>query len=209
MVAAAVSLALPTIFPDVASHSNPYPWLTPLGAARASLVRDLEGSVGVAQRLLVDGEPNPGDAILRDGWNETTWLKDAYAGLANAGRRRFAGPLLVLQGTADVFIADDVTRATVDATCDMFAGEEDEGEQIDLEFVSVNGVGHTPVLDATRQLWLQWIEDRFSGGQDAAQGCKQSDFESFLPIERYQAVGTSFSQWAGAPEYSYQTILGI
>ncbi|KAI1491978.1 Alpha/Beta hydrolase protein [Biscogniauxia mediterranea] len=193
-----VGMMLPSIFPDFDLGA----WLTPAGAARLALFREVEGQVGAWEQLaLLEAE---GLQIVRDGYDRTSWYARAYAALANAGRRAFRGPLMVLQGTADVYVPYNVTSATVGATCPYAA---DGGEL--LEYVVVNGTGHVPTLDAARQLWLQWIEDRFEGKPVARSGCVQTYVQSFLPLEQYQATGTWFEQWAGSAEYSYQTILGL
>ncbi|KAI5925403.1 putative secretory lipase [Camillea tinctor] len=194
IVVAWVGMALRSIFPDF----DPAAWLTPAGAARMALYRAVEGQVGAWQQLALGA-----DAVqtVRDDYYTATWHAGAYAALANAGRKAFRGPLMVLQGTADVYIPYEVTSATVEATC-----AEVEG---DLEYVVVNGTGHVPTLDAARQIWLRWIEERFEGKPVERSGCVRTDVQSFLPLDRYQATGTWFEQWAGAGEYSYQTILGL
>ncbi|KAI1641175.1 Alpha/Beta hydrolase protein [Biscogniauxia mediterranea] len=192
-----VGMMLPSIFPDFDLGT----WLTPAGAARLALFREVEGQVSAWEQLALLEE---GLQVVRDGYDQTSWYARAYAALANAGRKAFRGPLMVLQGTADMYISYNVTSATVGATCAYAA---DGGE--DLEYVVVNGTGHVPTLDAARQLWLQWIEDRFEGKPVAKSGCVRTNVQSFLPLEQYQATGTWFEQWAGSAEYSYQTILGL
>ncbi|KAI0597774.1 Alpha/Beta hydrolase protein [Biscogniauxia sp. FL1348] len=195
-VAPWVGMVLASVFPDFDVAA----WLTPAGAARLALFRDVEGQVGAWQQLALGEDLQ----VVREGYEGASWHARAYAALSNAGRRPFRGPLLVLQGTADVYVPYDVTSATVRETCAYAAAG---GE--DLEYVVVNGTGHVPTLDATRQLWLQWIEDRFEGRPVARSGCVRTDVQSFLPLEQYQATGTWFEQWAGSAEYSYQTILGL
>ncbi|KAK8076304.1 secretory lipase [Apiospora phragmitis] len=196
LIAPFVALALGSVFPSFQLAD----WFTPVGAARVKLFRELEGSIGAAQQLFLgDGAAQ----LLKDGWNET-WYVEAYGKLANAGRRPFRGPLLVLQGTEDVYVPYSVTNATVAATC---AAHPDSA----LEFLVVNGTGHVPTLDATRQIWLDWIQDRFEGRPAATEGrgCKRTEMGSFLPMGWYLKVGNAFPQWAGAPEYSYQVPLGL
>lgn len=171
-------------------------WLTPLGIARVELLKQLEAGIGATQQLFLTGE-----AVVQENWRDT-WYVSAYAGLANAGRKPFKGPLLVLQGTEDVYVSYDVTTATVQDTCAAVPGS-------DLEYVVGNGTGHVPTLDATRQIWLGWIQDRFEAVPLTQKGCVRTDLESFLPFERYQSTGNSFPQWAGATEYSYQVPLGL
>ncbi|KAI8629191.1 hypothetical protein F5Y19DRAFT_475754 [Xylariaceae sp. FL1651] len=193
-----VSMFLGGIFPSF----DPADWLTPLGIARVKLLREIEGGIGVSQQLFLN--PSEDAKVIKDSYNEM-WYMDAYGKLANVGSRPFAGPLLVIQGTSDVYIPYDVTTKTVSDTC---AYLESQGLNSDLEYAVVNGTGHVPTLDATRSLWLQWLQERFEGKQVTHNGCITTHIESFLPLERYQAAGNSFIQWAGAPEYSFETPLG-
>ncbi|RYP38428.1 hypothetical protein DL768_010778 [Monosporascus sp. mg162] len=187
-----VGMMLDTIFPSFELSQ----WLTPLGVARTELLGEIEGGIAVSQQLYFTGE-----AVVREDYRDT-WYADAYAELANAGRKPFRGPLLVVQGTEDVYIPYDITSATVRDTCEV-------NPENDLEYLVINGTQHTPTLHATRQTWLQWIQDRFEGKQLVKPGCVRSDLESFLPVEQYQSTGKSFPQWAGAPEYSYELPLGL
>lgn len=188
-----VGIALDSIFPSFMLSD----WLTPLGVARAKLFTEMEGSLGVAQQLLLTGEE-----VIKQDYNETSWYSSHYGALANAGKKEFKGPLLVIQGTNDVYVPFEVTESTVNATCEM-------GFEGSLELVTLPGVGHVPALDATRPLWLKWIQDRFEGKDTEADGCKKTTLESFLPQENYQAVGNSLNLWANKPEWSYQTFLGL
>ncbi|KAH9892977.1 alpha/beta-hydrolase [Xylariomycetidae sp. FL2044] len=185
-----VSMFLKGIFPTFEQDD----WITPLAIARTQLLREIEGSISASEQLFFT------DVIIQDGYN-ATWYVDAYSRLANAGRKPTRGPLLVVQGTADVYVPYDVTTATVRDTCASFP-------ESDLEYVTVNGTGHVPTLDATRQVWLRWIEERFRRDPVTKTGCFDSPVDSFLPIERYQAAGNAFLQWAGADEFSYETPLG-
>lgn len=186
-----VGMMLHSIFPDFKLSD----WLTPLGIARTQLLKEVEGGIGVSTQVFLSGEE-----IIQETYNKT-WYVDAYAKLANVGRKPFKGPLLVLQGTQDGYIPYDVTSATVEDTCDA-------NPQGNLEYFVVNGTGHVPTLDATRQVWLKWIEDRFEGRALEKSGCARTDLTSFLSLDRYQSVGNSFPQFAGLPEYSYQVPLG-
>ncbi|RYP52547.1 hypothetical protein DL769_010659 [Monosporascus sp. CRB-8-3] len=142
-------------------------WLTPLEVARTELLREVQGDIAASQQLYFTGE-----TILREDYRNI-WYVNAYAKLADAGRKPFRGPLLVVQGTENMYIPYDITTAT-----------------------------HLPTLHTTRQTWLQWIKDRFEGRLLAKSGCVRSEPESFLPVEQYQTTGKPFPQWAGAPEYS-------
>ncbi|KAK7909050.1 secretory lipase [Apiospora marii] len=196
LIAPFVSQGLASVFPSFRLAD----WFTPAGLARVALFREIEGGIAAAQQLFLGEGFARG---LREGWN-ATWYVEAYSRLANAGRRPFRGPMLVVQGTEDVYVPYNVTDATVAATC---AAYPDSG----LEFLVVNGTGHVPTLDATRRIWLDWIQDRLEGRPAATDGtgCKRTELGSFLPVGQYLKVGNAFAQWAGAPEYSYQVPLGV
>ncbi|CAJ2513046.1 Uu.00g011650.m01.CDS01 [Anthostomella pinea] len=166
-----VGMILQGIFPDFDIAK----WLTPLGIARVELLREIEGGISASQQLFLTGEE-----VVKASYNET-WYVDAYARLANAGRKPFRSPMLVLQGTADGYRSGVRRRG---------------------------GTGHVPTLDATRPVWMQWIRDRFEGKAVAQTGCVTTHLESFLPIGQYQATGNAFLQWAGATEYGFETPLG-
>ncbi|KAK8108997.1 secretory lipase [Apiospora sp. TS-2023a] len=194
LIAPFVSQSLKSVFPSFQLAD----WFTPAGAARVKLFREIEGGISASMQLFL------GDSaaqLLKDGWNET-WYVEAYSQLANAGRRPFRGPMLVVQGTEDVYVPYRFTNDTVVATCAAFPDSE-------LEFLVVNGTGHVPTLDATRRVWLDWIQDRLEGKPARNDGCKRTELSSFLPVEQYLKVGNAFPQWAGAPEYSYEVPLGV
>ncbi|OTA91333.1 hypothetical protein M434DRAFT_22454 [Hypoxylon sp. CO27-5] len=179
------------------AHEVVFPWV---GIALRGIFPDfeleVEGGIGVSQQLFLSG-----DEVIREDYDKT-WYADAYAKIANAGRKPVKGPLLVIQGTEDQYISYNVTSTTVRDTCEAVL----DG---DLEYLVVNGTGHVPALDATRQAWLKWIEDRFEGRALEKSGCARTDLESFLPMDRYKIVGNSFPQFAGLPEYSYEVPLGL
>ncbi|KFH46560.1 hypothetical protein ACRE_025970 [Hapsidospora chrysogenum ATCC 11550] len=187
-----VGMVLDKVFSDFRLES----WLTPLGIARTKLLGEVQGGIGVTQQLYL----SDGDVVKAD-YNETSWHAAAYHRLASSGRKAFKGPMLVLQGTDDLYVRYETTDSTVRDTCDSFPGAE-------LEFLVLPGVAHVPALPATQPLWLRWIADRFEGRPVARDGCHRRKLKSFLPIEQYQVHGNSFPQWAGSPEYSYQVPLG-
>ncbi|KAF4981914.1 hypothetical protein FZEAL_2383 [Fusarium zealandicum] len=171
-------------------------WLTPVGVARTRLVEEIEGGVATFQQLFL-----PGDGLFKPDYNET-WYVKAFSELGDAGRKSFQGPLLVLQGTEDSYIPYDVTFKTVEETWEMYP-------DLDLEILVASGVGHVPVLDATKHLWLQWIQDRLEDRPLAEKGSVRTELKSFLPIEQYLHVVNSFPQWASIPKYSYQVPLAV
>ncbi|KAI0544681.1 hypothetical protein F4679DRAFT_564056 [Xylaria curta] len=194
-----VSLGLKGIFPSFDLTE----WFTSLGIARLNLFKEIRGGIAEAQSLFLDPTSDP--VIKEDSWNQT-WYVDAYGRLGNVGSRPFVGPLLVIQGTADVYIPYPVTTKTVQDTCQFL---ESEKISSDLEYLVVNGTMHVPTLDATRPIWLKWIADRFEGRPVERSGCVRTDLESWLPLENYILTSDSYLQFAGEPEYAFETPLGL
>lgn len=181
-----IGKALNSIYPDFTLSD----WMTPIGVARTELLDQVEGGQLVSQYLFQDAAAN-----IRPDWNES-WYKDAYQKLTNLGNHAWKGPMLLLQGTVDPGVNYNTTKDTFERACKSYPG--------DLEFVTVPGAGHFPVMDASRLTWLKWIEDRFSGKKVANSGCTTSELNGFLPLTNYQAIPNSFPQWAGAPQFFYE-----
>ncbi|KAH8804863.1 Alpha/Beta hydrolase protein [Xylogone sp. PMI_703] len=192
-VAPFVGFGLSSVFPNFQLSD----WLTPFGLGRANVFQQIQGGLATGMAFFTSE-----NTIQIEGFDQS-WEAKAYAALVNVGSRKIKGPLLIIQGTEDVFVSYAVTSATMNATCVLYPKNQ-------IEYVVSNGTGHVPTLDASRSLWMSWIEDRFSGKPVQEQACgKRYDLESFLPIERYQAVGNSFVQWAGSDEYSYEVPLAL
>lgn len=104
------------------------------------------------------------------------------------GGRDFAGPLLVVQGAADLVVPAVVTYMQVNATCKLFPRKS-------LEYQSYQRATHISVMYAAQHNWLKWVADRFEG-KPAAKGCKKESFESALPDEQYQGELNWFIQYA-------------
>ncbi|KAH7318096.1 Alpha/Beta hydrolase protein [Stachybotrys elegans] len=184
-------LMLHSIFPTFTLED----WLTPIGAARLRLYREIQGGISVLIQLILTRTD-----IVRENWDRT-WYAAAFSKL-DVGGNDFRGPLLVLQGSDDSRVLYNLTLAAVAETSVLFPDR-------DLEFMVASGVGHNPVLEATQHLWMQWIHDRFDGRPLAKAGSFRTDVESFLPIQQYQSTGNSFPLWAGLPEYSYEVPLSV
>lgn len=187
-----ISMAVQGIFPSFTLDK----WFTALGIKRIELQKETQGGFGLAQYLFFTG-----DSPLKDGVADT-WYAKAYANLANASGRKFQGPLLVIHGTADPIVPYKTVANAFEATKKAFP-------QGDLQLLTLPDVGHTPAVETSRLIWLEWIEDRFEGKSLAQKGYFNTSVSSFLPINHYPKAGVSFAQWSGSPEYSYQIELGV
>lgn len=157
--------------------------LTPLGLRRLALLAELGGCQSARGQLLgVDV-----DLLLKEGWADNWYIRRFFE-LTGAGGREVAGPMLVVQGTADPQILEPVTTEVVGETCARFPGSQ-------MEYLVVNGTTHVPTMLATQTRWQRWISDRFAG-VPVKEGCQNSSLESYLPAENYQLNGNYFLEWA-------------
>ncbi|CRG87015.1 hypothetical protein PISL3812_04028 [Talaromyces islandicus] len=190
-IAPFIGLGIASVFPTFQLED----WLTPFGVNRTNVYKTVQGGLASAFGFFT------GD-IARPNMTET-WYAKAYAKLVNIGRKPITKPLLVIQGTADAFVAHNVTSQTVAEACQNFPTSK-------ISYLVFNGTGHVPTLDASRHIWLRWIEERFRGIELPPAECgHQQTLESYLPLERYQATWNSFSQWAGGAQYSYEVPLQL
>lgn len=176
--------AVQSMFPDFQLSDI----LTPLGVARLELQAEIAGCQAVTTAMMQgDGTAQP--PFLRDGWYSNFYLQ-SYLRASSVGGRSVAGPLLVIQGTADQAVPEAVTTATVNATCSANPDSV-------LEYLLVNGTTHVPTLFATQRDWLGWINARFDGVPNAGNGgCQMSVREPFWPIDHYQAETNWFLELA-------------
>ncbi|KAF7587913.1 hypothetical protein BBP40_006536 [Aspergillus hancockii] len=165
-------------------------WFTPLGVSRIELLNQVEGSQMVTFAMF-----GPEEATVKPDWHET-WYAKAFEELTNPGKRPFKGPLLLVQGTEDPIVPYNTTKTTVEETCKRYPG--------DLELLAVPQGSHFAVINAAKQTWLRWIEARFERQPVAKPGCVESQLDSLLPLEYYQALPNSFPLWAGKSQWSYE-----
>lgn len=164
-------------------------WLTPAGLEANQLIHDLGGCTAVR----AESFNAPRTSYIQPDWNET-WYLDTFNKLVSLHGKAFAGPLLVMQGTADKVVFPQGTTAAVKATCAMMPSA-------DLEYAMLEGATHVPALSAGQQLWLDWISDRFSGKPSAGK-CTTDTHKPALPTDAYQ---TNINYFLEMPLYAYET----
>lgn len=160
---------LSSIFPDFQLRD----WLTDEGVRTTEALQKLQGCQSVGLEIYSSFNILRGNA-----WNETYHL-DAFDRLTRAGGKEFAGPMLVLQGSADSQAPVIGTSAIVNQTCKALP-------QSQLQYEVVEGVDHVPVLFAGQQIWLDWIADRFNRVK-VPDGCVFASHEAEFEIEAYSA----------------------
>ena len=155
--------------------------LTPAGIERLQLLRAIKGCNAVVSEMF----PDINDLVDAN-WAQNKYIQ-AYQNLTQNGNRPTAGPMLILQGTADPAVPEVVTTSIVEDMC--------RKERSTVEYIRFQGVGHTPVCYASRRIWLDWIKDRFDGVK-VAHGCKRETIKSALPYTRYQYETSFFIEYA-------------
>jgi hypothetical protein len=103
--------------------------------------------------------------------------------------QRIAGPMLVLQGTADTTVPEPVTAGAVNGTC----GPHPDSE---LDYAVFNGSDHVPTMFSSQQVWLDWIADRFEGRERKTSGCGQRLYYPAKQLASYQEEVNSYLQLA-------------
>ncbi|PNY23213.1 Secretory lipase [Tolypocladium capitatum] len=145
--------------------------LTPAGVAAVNLLDEIQGCNSVFNTLLGDLlAADPRLALTRDEFVSSPYAR-LFGNLTLAGDRDFAGPMLVLQGTADQNVPEPLTTEYVNKTCAAFPHHE-------LRYVRASAVSHTPVMYATQQIWMDWLDERFGAGVGGGHG-RRRDGEGF------------------------------
>jgi len=139
-------------------------WLTDIGIARLRLLQSVYGCALTAGTLFADG-----NLILKDGWN-TTSAANWYRNVTNNGGKPIAGPMLVIQGTADPNANEPVTTAGVESTCELYPESQ-------LQYWRYEGITHVPVLYSGQHQFLDWIQQRFAGVK-LPDGCSNETFSA-------------------------------
>ncbi|KAH7148048.1 Alpha/Beta hydrolase protein [Fusarium sp. MPI-SDFR-AT-0072] len=183
------SIALSSIFPAF----KPSQWLTPLGVTRQKLMKQLGGSVAVGQQLFFTESQS---VFEKQDWYNSSYYAAAFDKLGTVGDKPFAGPLLVIQGSEDFFIAASTTNETVANTADLYPDSS-------LSYMYVDKFGHTPIISGVRSLWMSWLEDRFQGKKQQ-RGLKRTYVSGWLGDDKHFFGSNGYLQWSGAPGFTYQ-----
>ncbi|KAI9694111.1 MAG: hypothetical protein M1822_003382 [Bathelium mastoideum] len=166
-------------------------WLTSAGVAAIEFMQAVQGCNSVATELL-EGR---GSETVRTDWQNSSYYFNAFDELtAIGGSIPFAGPMLVLQGLADDQVPPESVVATVNETCNS----QPESQ---LQVAYLQGATHVPALFAGQRIWLNWIQERFTGVK-VNKGCQRKTYSPALNVSAYQSQPEYFLEW---PQYSYET----
>ena len=156
--------------------------LTPTGIARLTLASNLGMCNSALGPLLPPGST---PYLVQPSWLSVPEVA-AYLSSVDLGNQLIAGPMLVLQGTADLAVPEQFTTAAVNETCTLYPSSA-------ISYWRFANVTHVPVLYASQRLWLDWIGQRFDAadkeGNDGGDvgSCSVRDFSSGpMPPENYQ-----------------------
>lgn len=188
------AMSIDSIFPDFKLSQ----WLTPLAISRVELLRKHQGAATAGQQLLLNDPP---EALLQPGWQNSSYHARGFSRMVDVGDRSFAGPMLVVQGTNDFFVEEAITNATVSQVCKR-------DPQSQLQLAIGEGSGHTPIISELKSTWMDWLDARFDG-KEVNLGCSTQRLRGWLGEGAHFKGHTSYTQWVGLPEYSYQNLAGI
>jgi pimeloyl-ACP methyl ester carboxylesterase len=153
-------------------------FLTETGIALYDLVFELQACVSVQQTLLLYQSPN----VLQSGWADLDEFRE-YANSTRFAGLETAGPMLVLQATGDPLSNTTIAAAQVNETCNAFPNSQ-------IEYVEFNISGHIDILYASQNVWMNWIQDRFSHASVDDGGCSREYRQPLgRPVEAYQQGG--------------------
>ena len=159
--------------------------LTPAGIALQTLLSEIKGCGSTVLELFAGAGPG----LVQPAWTQNFYVQ-SYQNLTVVGGKPFAGPMLILQGIADATVAEPVTSAAVQETCQKYPDSQ-------LEYLTFVGVDHVSVMFASQRLWLDWIAARFAG-EETPKGCQTTNYSSVRAYEYYQKEQIWFVEFATA-----------
>lgn len=168
-----------------------FPWyndsgMTPLSYDRwHNVVEPLQGCLPTDGLVFGD---IPLDQLARPGWTQDDAVRK-FAVLAESGRKKFRGPLLVIAGENDIVVPFSSVQSAVDDTCDVMAEEQ---IQESLEMLTYADMDHFPVIQASQLRWLAWVKDRLTGKKVSVFGCVKGQENGFRTQFTPQSLGPNF-----------------
>ncbi|EAW14629.1 putative secretory lipase [Aspergillus clavatus NRRL 1] len=85
--------------------------------------------------------------------------------------------ILLVQGKEGPTVPYNTTKTTAQEICKRYPA--------DLELLAVRQGSHFAAINAAKQIWLRWIDNRFEHRRVDKPGCIESPLDSLLPLEYY------------------------
>ncbi|KAL8788745.1 MAG: hypothetical protein Q9195_007152 [Heterodermia aff. obscurata] len=92
--------------------------------------------------------------ILKEGWQENAWVQ-AYQKTAEIGGRPIRGPMLVITGAPDPTVLPQTVTDAVNQLVNA-------NSSASIQYYLLPDVSHAPAMFSGLQIYLSWIEQRFS-----------------------------------------------
>lgn len=170
--------------------------LTDEGVARLRLAREQSMCNSAVGELLSDFPASDNGTLIHTNWTANPEIQ-SYLSTNDIEPLPIAGPMLVLQGTADPAVPYLFTDAAVLQTC---AANDGNG----IRYARFDQVSHVPVLYAARTIWLDFLRERFSTAgppdESADNTCVTTNYTSLaMPKENYQKELNYFLSLATMP----------
>ena len=168
MIGTAVCPGIAAAFPDF-KHADV---LTLEGQQRLAMIDQAQAGFSSGMGLLL------GANLLNENWRENHHVQKYHSMVCNGGKE-ISGPLLVVHGERDDKLSAANTTAAVNKTAEKFPDAQ-------LDYYILPDVSHVPTLQATQRIWMDWIADRFTGGE-VKSGCRSVVLTPARAIGSYQA----------------------
>lgn len=168
---------------DIFPTFNISSFLTPAGIRLYSLISEIQG----CNSVIAESFEDPG--LYQPAWYDSLYAKKFF-NLTTNGGQPIGGPMLVLQGEADLAVLPQVTNQAVNSTCAYYPKSQ-------LQYLTYPGVTHVPVMYASQVTWLNWIADRYAG-KAVPDGCNTSRVPSARNYTEYEVEPNWFIELATA-----------
>ena len=127
----------------------------------------------------------PSTDILKEGWQDNAWVQ-AYQKRAEIGGRPISGAMLVITGASDPSVLPQTVTDAVDQLVNA-------NPSAPIEYHLLPDVSHAPAMFASLQIYLAWIEQRFSG-KPANPGFSRHHPSPVRPTSAQKAEATWYIQ---------------
>ena len=179
--ASIISLLLVMIAPTLIANYpefSPEQIFTPEGQQSLETYTALKGCNTVLFNL-------PSKNILKEGWQDNAWVQ-AYQKLAGVGGRPISGAMLVMTGAADPSVFPQTVTDAVNRLVDA-------NPSAPIQYHQLPGVSHADAMFSGLQIYLAWIEQRFSG-KPANPGFSRYDPKPVWPASAQNTEATWYLQ---------------